>query len=1426
MPDRTHCSKGRVNAPRGRRRLAIGSIMWAAFAAGTLVLLHPAAIEGQAGQEPPGAYTVAATAASTAPLDPNFDELGRNSYRDGGGYLPFEHIDPFTGNVLLTFVDAVLPGNAGLDLVLARTYNSKVYAEYATLTIPEDSWAGVGWRLHLGRVLEPTPFDDRAVVEMPDGTQRAVFFVSGPQDTTTKDFWRYDASQTPPLLKLPNGREYRFGHRGAPVAGKSTLYVTEISDPFNNKFVVTYWSDSVPTAPADAIRTVTQNLGNGQVRTVDFTYDSGARKSLTSMRVSAGGRSRTWQFRQRALDWHPTFSTSLLEEVEPPEGAPWKYQYNVSQSPYYELSKVTTPGGGWVAYRHDFRWVQYCSVNPLSALPPMLSRGIVRRETGGRGVTPGLWTYAYQQGPQANATEVTTPVSIVSHAFYGIGGVQGICPDRSNGLPILWGYKIGTEQETKTTQGGALLERRTRSYRISAKLSDDLDPQGGPYVAAGVHIPLLDSQVVERGNGQYTRTHEYRDTDLNDYGRPRRVIESGSLTRETTYEYRYGFTRYIVDRLATETVKVAGESFARSWDYDSKGFRTRETTYGIQVSFVPTSTGNTASSTNANSHTTSYAYSWGVQSEVQPPVAGSGVTRSINPEGTVATETRRGFSTTFQYDGLLRETRRAPPVGNPIVTEYDNTAGAWMRIVRGASVLTTNLDGFGRPVGTSNSEGVVSRAVLDALGRRTYESYPYQLASGFPDRGTSFTYDALDRVTRRTNPDTSYATFQYLNDGIDVTITDEEGHARTQDWAGFGEPSDARLASVTEPGEGTVKTQYAYNALGGLTEVSPPGTAAKRSWRYNTKNQLDQEIHPESGTVTYTYDPAGNLKTRVDREFGTTTYGYDANERLTSIDRPGTAYDTTLGYDGSDNRTLLQNGYVAATMQYDGANRLDWRTDNIGGVSFTTDYSYDGNDNVSGIAYPSGRSVAYTYDTASRITAVTGGGGTVYADQFQYHPSGAALQFKLGGAAGANSLQQFSYDSRYRLYTSTTGHRSFTHIYDYVGNLKTLNESTRPGRNQTFDYDDLDRLRTATGVWGSATYFHDLKGDRTSDTVAGSSTGYSHDTLTNRLTSTTGVGGTTYFDYDLNGNLNEVNSVGVYTYTPENMLETGGGATYLYDGDNLRKSRTSGTDKSYFIHGPGGQILSEMTSATCRVRDSIYAGSRLIATLRPAAASVTLQATGVQVVEAPTTATVQAVLTTPDGCVLAAPASVSFATSDLTATAGLDYDARTGSVPFAAGTPSGATAAIDISILNDGLKERPESFQVTLTGATGAMLGATVAQTVTILDDDSSLLTLNKVGTGKGTVTSVPAGINCGADCVTDEELFDKGAAVTLTALADPGSTFMGWGGACAGAQATCALTMDMAKTVTARFDLPTLSIDDVTIRRGRSGRRRRWSSR
>jgi|GEM_PF-4916086 len=78
------------------------------------------------------------------------------------------------------------------------------------------------------------------------------------------------------------------------------------------------------------------------------------------------------------------------------------------------------------------------------------------------------------------------------------------------------------------------------------------------------------------------------------------------------------------------------------------------------------------------------------------------------------------------------------------------------------------------------------------------------------------------------------------------------------------------------------------------------------------------------------------------------------------------------------------------------------------------------------------------------------------------------------------------------------------------------------------------------------------------------------------------------------------------------------------------------------------------------------------------------------------------------------------------------------------------------------------------------------------------LLSVSKTGsTGLGTVTSVPAGINCGADCT---ESYAQDALVTLTASAASGSNFTGWTGVSGCSGMSCTVTMDMAKTVTATF--------------------------
>ena len=71
-----------------------------------------------------------------------------------------------------------------------------------------------------------------------------------------------------------------------------------------------------------------------------------------------------------------------------------------------------------------------------------------------------------------------------------------------------------------------------------------------------------------------------------------------------------------------------------------------------------------------------------------------------------------------------------------------------------------------------------------------------------------------------------------------------------------------------------------------------------------------------------------------------------------------------------------------------------------------------------------------------------------------------------------------------------------------------------------------------------------------------------------------------------------------------------------------------------------------------------------------------------------------------------------------------------------------------------------------------------------------------KSGTGSGTVTSSPGGIDCGPTC---SAAYDAGTPVTLTATPATGSVFSGWSGACSGT-GKCDLTMDKAKAVVATF--------------------------
>jgi hypothetical protein len=72
-------------------------------------------------------------------------------------------------------------------------------------------------------------------------------------------------------------------------------------------------------------------------------------------------------------------------------------------------------------------------------------------------------------------------------------------------------------------------------------------------------------------------------------------------------------------------------------------------------------------------------------------------------------------------------------------------------------------------------------------------------------------------------------------------------------------------------------------------------------------------------------------------------------------------------------------------------------------------------------------------------------------------------------------------------------------------------------------------------------------------------------------------------------------------------------------------------------------------------------------------------------------------------------------------------------------------------------------------------------------------------GSGSGTVTSNPPGIDCPDDC---DDLYAANYPVTLTAKAATGSVFAGWSGDyCTGTSNTCQITTDFLQSVTATFN-------------------------
>jgi hypothetical protein len=150
---------------------------------------------------------------------------------------------------------------------------------------------------------------------------------------------------------------------------------------------------------------------------------------------------------------------------------------------------------------------------------------------------------------------------------------------------------------------------------------------------------------------------------------------------------------------------------------------------------------------------------------------------------------------------------------------------------------------------------------------------------------------------------------------------------------------------------------------------------------------------------------------------------------------------------------------------------------------------------------------------------------------------------------------------------------------------------------------------------------------------------------------------------------------------------------------------------------------------------------------------------------------------------------------------------------------------VDITSQVTWQSDNPEVAQFTSPGTVSPNISCGVAQIFASMHDSPNDIVSNLVsitvdgpassgcpqGTGTtasllvdvtngsdGVIVSTPGGIICGFACGA---MFSPGTTVILSATANPGHNFTGWGGCDTQSAMNCTVTMNSSRTVTASFD-------------------------
>jgi len=473
-----------------------------------------------------------------------------------------------------------------------------------------------------------------------------------------------------------------------------------------------------------------------------------------------------------------------------------------------------------------------------------------------------------------------------------------------------------------------------------------------------------------------------------------------------------------------------------------------------------------------------------------------------------------------------------------------------------------------------------------------------------PQEWTVYEYDPLGRVTRINLPNESSLVISYnLREKI---VEDPLGKIKI-----YSRDAYNNVTKVTERNGNTdYLTYYEYDKLGNLVKVTDHHDNVTNIV-FNSLGKKTSIEDPDIGKWKYLYDLNSNLIEKTDNKNQKISFEYDELNRIRTKEYPDGSseiyqYDLISSPEcGCGNaRPFDVNMRAKLAMVTDNSGITKFKYDELGrvievqriidGKTYKILTTYDALNRVKSIIYPDGEEIITSYNEAGLVKSISG--NVQYVKSVEYWSSGQIKRIKYG-----NDFETtFNYDldnlflkSIETLDTDGNIAKDLQYIFDASGKVTSIVDAAR-GNTQEFEYDDLYRLISATGNYGTINLTFDAIGNITTKN------GISYDYDSSRPHAVTSTTANLAFNYDLNGNMIDSNDFR-YDYDYNNQItkiykkesseasfELVTQYVYDYQGERVKKIQP---DKSITYLGQLAEIDGSLMTKY------VYFGSKRIAAI-------------------------------------------------------------------------------------------------------------------------------------------------------------------------------------------------------------------------------------